>query len=92
MLESRPDFYAGAVFADGGPGEKWVGKVKTPMWSYYSPERDSSNAEAMQTGFKDDGVEYRFNRIKDSVHNNIHWKLAKDPEVFEWLFVQAKKD
>ena len=92
MLESRPAFYAGAIFADGGPSASWVGKVKTPMWSYFSPERDSSNAEKLQTGFQADGVEYRFNRIKDSVHNSIHWKLAKDPEVFEWLFVQAKKD
>lgn len=92
MLVSRSDFYAGAIFADGGPSEKWVGEVKTPLWSYYSPERDSSNAEELQTGFQADGVEYRFNRIKDSEHNNIHWKLAKDPEVFEWLFALKKKN
>ncbi|MEP4076280.1 hypothetical protein [Haloferula sp.] len=91
MLESRPDFYAGAIFADGGPNDKWIGKVKTPLWSYYSPERDSSKAEAWQTGFKEDGVEYRFDRIEDSAHNNIHWKLAKNPEVFQWLFTQTHR-
>ena len=91
MLESRPDFYAGAIFADGGPSENWVGKVKTPLWSYYSPERDSTNAETLQEGFKADGVEYRFTRVKDSVHNSIHWKLAKSPEVFTWLYEQKHK-
>ncbi|MGE9271547.1 MAG: hypothetical protein ACQKBU_12150 [Verrucomicrobiales bacterium] len=90
MLVSRPDFYAGAIFADGGPGDRWVGEVKTPLWSYYSPERDSQNAEALQKGFEADGVEFKFNRIEDSVHNNIHWKLAKTPEVFEWLFSKSR--
>ncbi len=90
MLESRPDFYAGAVFADGGPGKGWVDRVKTPMWSFYSPERDSKNAEELQKGFAADGVEFRFNRVEDSVHNNIHWKLAKTPEVFEWLFARSR--
>ncbi|MDQ8189430.1 hypothetical protein [Roseibacillus persicicus] len=90
LLQSRPDFYAGAIFADGGPADNWIGKVKTPMWSYFSPERDSSKAEAQKEKFAANGVEYRFDVFPDSVHNNIHWKMAKSEEVFEWLFEQKK--
>ena len=43
---------------------------------------------ALQEGFKADGVDYRFTRVKDAVHNSIHWKLAKSPEVFVWLYQQ----
>jgi len=90
MLLSRPDFYAGAIFADGGPSEDWAGKVKTPMWSYYSPERDSKKAEEIEESFKADGVEFRFTRLPDSIHNNIHAKMARSPDVFAWLYEQQR--
>ena len=91
MLQSRPDYYAAAVFADGGPDNSWIGKVKTPLWSYYSGDRDSSKAPEQQEKFQEDGVEFRFNILPKVDHNSIHWKLAKDPEVFEWVFEQQKK-
>lgn len=91
MLVSRPDFYAASIFADGGPSDSWLGRVKTPMWSYFSGERDSSKAPEHQAGFAAEGVEYRFNILPDAEHNGIHWKLAKDPKVFAWVFEQVKK-
>lgn len=91
LLQSRPEFYAGAIFADGGPDDSWIGHVKTPMWSYFSPERDSSKAESQKEKFADDGVEYRFNVFPESVHNNIHWTMGKSEEVFEWLFKQKRE-
>lgn len=88
LIERRPERYAAAVFADGGPKESWVGKTKTAMWSYYSKERDSSQAEALQAKFKDDGVEFKATILPDATHNQIHYKLAKDPKVWEWLVEQ----
>ena len=88
LIERRPTFYAGAVFADGGPKDSWVGKTKTPMWSYYSGDRDSSNVASLQEKFKEDEVEFRATILPDAEHNGIHWKLAKDPKVWEWLFEQ----
>jgi len=90
MLESRPESYAAAIFADGGPSERWVGTVKTPLWSYFSGERDSSKASALQAQFAEHGVEYRFDVFPNVVHNSIHWTLAKDSQVFEWVFMQEK--
>ena len=91
LIERRPDFYAGAVFSDGGPKESWVGKTKTPMWSYYSGDRDSSKVTELQEKFKEDGIEYRANILPDAKHDQIHWKLALNPEVWEWLFEQRLK-
>ncbi|MGJ8725592.1 MAG: hypothetical protein ACSHYB_13620 [Roseibacillus sp.] len=88
LIERRPTLYAGAVFADGGPKDSWVGQTKTPMWSYYSKDRDSSNVENLQGKFQEDGIEFRATILPDADHNGIHWKLAKDPEVWEWLFEQ----
>jgi len=79
-----------AIFADGGPSERWVGTVKTPLWSYFSGERDSSKASALQAQFAEHGVEYRFDVFPNVVHNSIHWTLAKDSQVFEWVFMQEK--
>lgn len=90
MLESRPEAYAAAIFADGGPNDSWPGKVKTPLWSYYSGERDSSKAAIWQEGFQKDGVEYRFNILPEVKHNSIHWKIAKEPKVLEWMFEQKR--
>ena len=90
MLESRPEVYAAAVFADGGPKDSWQGKVKTPMWSYFSSERDSSKAAVWQESFQKDGVEYRYNVLPDVKHNGIHWKLAKEPKVLKWIFEQKR--
>lgn len=85
LIERRPELYAAALFADGGPKESWVGKTKTPMWSYYSGERDSSNVETLQTEFKGEGIEFKATILPDATHNQIHWKLAKDEKVWEWL-------
>ena len=91
LIERRPEMYAGAVFADGGPKESWVGKTKTPMWSYYSGDRESSQVPKLQEEFAADGVEFKANILPDADHNGIHWKLAKNPEVWEWLFAQRLK-
>ena len=88
LIKRRPEMYAAALFADGGPEASWVGKTKTAMWSYYSGERDSSKAAGLKQDFEDEGVEFRFNILPDAGHNGIHWKLAKDPEVWEWLVEQ----
>ncbi len=88
LIERRPDFYAAAVFADGGPKPAWVGKTKTAMWSFYSGERDSSKAPDLQEKFKKEDVEFRFNILPDVKHNSIHWKLANEPKVWEWLVEQ----
>lgn len=88
LIERRPTLYAAALFADGGPKESWIGKTKTAMWSYYSGERDSSKAAELQSQFKEQDVEFRFTILPDAKHNGIHWKLAKDPEVWEWLVEQ----
>jgi predicted peptidase len=90
MLESRPEAYAAAIFADGGPSDSWPGKVKTPLWSYYSGERDSSKAAGWQEAFEKDGVEFRFDVLKEVDHNGIHWKIAKEPKVLEWVFAQKR--
>lgn len=89
LLERRPEMYAAALFADGGPKEAWVGKTKAAMWSYYSGERDSSKVESLQPKFKEEGVEFRATILKDATHNQIHWKLAKDPKVWEWMVEQS---
>jgi len=88
-MQRRPEFYAGAVFADGMTSQKWVGTIKTPMWSYFSNERNITGVEELQEGFASDGVEFRYNVIEDSDHNSIHWTVAKAPEVWEWLFAQG---
>ncbi|MDP0490073.1 MAG: hypothetical protein Q7Q71_03355 [Verrucomicrobiota bacterium JB023] len=91
LIERRPDYYAGALFADGGPSLPWVGRVKTAMWSYYSGERDTAKVPELKEKFASEGVEFRATILPDAKHNGIHWKLAKDPAVWEWLFQQRKK-
>lgn len=90
LIERRPTLYAAALFADGGPKDSWVGKTKTAMWSYYSGERDSSNVESLQQKFAEEEVEFRATILPNEGHNGIHWKLAKDPKVWEWLFEQKQ--
>ena len=88
LIERRPTLYAAALFADGGPKEPWVGKTKTPMLSYFSGERDTSNVEELKQKFAEDEVEFRFTIFPDVKHNGIHWKLAEDPKVWDWLVKQ----
>ena len=88
MITSRPTHYAGAMFADGRPRENWVGKIETSLWFYMSGERDSSKFSKIQEGFAADGVEMKFDVFGDVAHNGIHWKMANEPKVFEWLFQQ----
>lgn len=91
LITRRPEFYAGAIFADGAPDLKWADRVKAPMYSYYSKDRDSSNAVALQEAYKEAGVEFRFQILPEADHNGIHWKMAKDSGVWGWLFKQRRE-
>lgn len=88
LIERRPALYAAALFADGGPKDSWVGQTKAAMWSYYSGEEDTSDVEGLQQRFREDGIEFRATILPDAKHNGIHWFLARDPQVWQWLFEQ----
>ena len=55
--------------------------------SWYK-DRDSSKVESLQQKFGDEEIEFKATILPDVDHNSIHWKLAKDPKVWEWLFEQ----
>ena len=88
LLTSRPDFYAGALFADGSgfPKPNSSESVRTPMWFYISGDRDSSKIAGYQADFAKHDVELKYNLLPDVDHNSIHWKMATNPETYEWLF------
>ena len=91
LLMSRPNFYAAAIFADGDANPKWVEKVDTPLWLFYSGERDMAKAEKVVEAYKAAGKEAHFKAFPDAKHNQIHWKLAHDEKVFPWMFEQKRK-
>ncbi len=91
LISSRPDQYAAAFFADGNPKPDWPGTVKTSLLFYYSNERDSSKIAGFAEQFKAEGGEIQFTILDDTDHNGIHWKVAKEPKNYEWLFSQSRK-
>ncbi len=90
LLLSRPTFYAAAMFADGEASDEWVQKIDTPLWLWFSGERDWKKAEAVATAFNAAGKKAHFEGFPEFTHNQIHWKLAHDEEVFPWVFSQVR--
>ena len=92
LIKSRPKFYAAALFADGDANRKWVETTDTALWLVYSGERDLKKAEEVARGYQDAGKTAVFKGFPDKTHNQIHWTLAKDKEVFPWMFEQVRSD
>ncbi len=88
LLESRPEHYAAALFADGKPKMAWAGKVDAALWFTYSGERDLKTAESVAAAHSAAGKVAKFNGHPDRTHNQIHWTLAKTDGVYDWLFEQ----
>ncbi|MDF1752595.1 MAG: hypothetical protein P1U89_07470 [Verrucomicrobiales bacterium] len=86
MIESRPDFYAAAMFADGATNPEWAKTVNTALWLWFSGERDLAKAEQTAKAFTAAGKLAHFEGFPEFTHNQIHWKLAHDEEVFDWVF------
>jgi predicted peptidase len=90
LLESRPKFYAAALFADGEAKMKWVDTVDTALWLTYSGERDFAAAEAVAKAYSAAGKIAHFEAHPSHTHNQIHWTLAKTKGVYEWTFSQVR--
>lgn len=90
LIESRPNFYAAALFADGEAKMSWVENVDTALWFTFSGERDLAAAEKVATAYSAAGKIARFEGYPDHTHNQIHWTLAKTDGVYEWCFSQVR--
>ena len=53
-------------------------------------KEDQEFVKELVVQFEKEGVEFRFTVFPDVGHNGIHWKLAKEPKVWEWLIEQQK--
>ena len=91
LLESRPTHYAAALFADGEANPDWAKSVTAAMWLCYSGERDAAKAKITAEALGAAGRVVRFDSYPDHTHNQIHWTLAKTPDVFEWTFAQKRE-
>ncbi|MDF1813935.1 MAG: hypothetical protein P1V20_17160 [Verrucomicrobiales bacterium] len=90
MLESRPDFYAAGMFADGDTNPEWAKTINAALWLWFSGERDLAKAKATADAFTAAGKMAHFEGFPDFTHNQIHWKLAHDEEVFDWIFSRRR--
>lgn len=91
LIESRPQFYAAALFADGEAKASWVETVDTALWFTFSGERDLKGAEAVANAYTSAGKTAHFEGFPDHTHNQIHWTLAKTEGVYDWCFGQVRK-
>lgn len=91
MLESRPHYYAAALFADGDANSEWVETIDTALWFTFSGERDLEKAKAVAEAYTATGKVARFEGFPEHTHNQIHWTLANTEGVFEWCFSQSRK-
>ena len=96
LLESRPDHYAAAMFADGAAKPDWAKTINAALWLWFSGERDMDSAKKTAEAFQAAGKLAHYEGFPDFTHNQIHWKLAHDEEVFDWMFNrkrgETKKD
>lgn len=90
LLESRPDFYAAAMFADGETKIEWAKTVNAALWLWFSGERDLAKAKQTAEAFTAAGKLAHFEGFPELTHNQIHWKLAHDEEVFDWIFARRR--
>lgn len=91
LIESRPEFYAAALFADGEAKAGWVDTVDTALWFTFSGERDLAGAEKVANAYTAAGKTAHFEGFPDHTHNQIHWTLAKTEGVYEWCFSQVRE-
>tara|TARA_R110002096_G_scaffold147671_16_gene307694 strand:+ start:29547 stop:30485 length:939 start_codon:yes stop_codon:yes gene_type:complete len=90
LLESRPAYYAAAMFADGQAKPEWAETVEAAIWLWFSGERDMAGAEATANAFLKAEKMAHYEGFPELTHNQIHWKLAHDEEVFDWMFERRR--
>lgn len=91
MLDSRPDHYAAALFADGAVKSEWVETQDAALWFTFSGERELEEAKKVAEAYTAAGKTAHFEGFPDHTHNQIHWTLAKTEGVFDWCFSQERK-
>lgn len=90
LLQARPDFYAAAMFADGAADPEWAKTINAALWLCFSGERDIESARKTAEAFQAAGKTAHFEGYPEATHNQIGFKLAKNPEVYEWIFGQKR--
>lgn len=90
LIESRPNFYAAGLFADGEAKMSWIDLTDTAMWLTFSGERNLEGAKAFSDAYAAAGKTVHFEGFPDHIHNQIHWTLVKSEGVFDWCFAQVR--
>lgn len=90
LLESRPNHYAAAVFADGEAKPEWAENVTAAIWLWFSGERNMDGAQKTADAFVAAGKVAHVELFPELTHNQIGYQLAQDEEVMSWVFEQRR--
>jgi predicted peptidase len=93
LIGRRPDLFAAAVPVCGGGDEGIAHTIKDiPVWAFHGAKDTAvkvSRTRNMIAALEKVGAKPRYTEYPDVAHDS--WSLAyEDPELFRWLFAQAK--
>jgi predicted peptidase len=92
LLKTAPDLFAAAAPIAGAPGTDVVPKLpKTPLWLHWGENDEAERFRALAAALKSAGhPALKETEHPGAGHTDFHWKVAKDPALYEWLFAQKR--
>lgn len=92
LIAERPEFFAAASPIAGPLGGVKIETIpKIPLWLQYGEKDRGEELRGVAETLKAANPDFKATEFPGAGHTDVHWKVAKDPEFYEWLFEQSRK-
>ena len=91
LIAERPELFAAAAPV-GGPlgGASPDALPMIPIWLHYGELDRGDEFRALATQLEAKNTAFRSTEYPGADHTGFHFKVAKDPAFYEWLFAQKR--
>jgi predicted esterase len=91
LISERPDLFAAAAPVGGPLGGTPVSSIpKIPIWLHFGELDRGEEFRALSNELQPGNSQFKFTEYPGADHTGFHFKVAKDPEFYEWLFAQKR--
>ncbi len=87
LISARPDFFAAAGPVGGPLGGTSVDSVpKIPIWLHYGELDRGDEFRGLAKQLQENNPAFKSTEYPGADHTGFHFKVAKDPAFYEWMF------
>lgn len=93
LIAARPELFAAAAPIGGPLGATGIESLpKIPIWLHFGEQDRGEEFRGIAKQLQESNPAFKATEYAGADHTGFHFKVAKDPAFYQWLFAQKRGD